>query len=85
MVPSIVPRGGFFSAQDETSARNVAVVGQTVARSLFPGGQDPVGQQIQIRNVPFTVIGVLTAKGSTGFQDQDDVIFVPFQTGQVAM
>ncbi|MGE3911417.1 MAG: ABC transporter permease [Chloroflexota bacterium] len=80
-----VASGAFFTAQDEVDARNVAVIGQTVARNLFPGGQSPVGQMIRIRNAPFTVIGVLASKGASGFQDQDDVIFIPFQTGQVRL
>jgi putative ABC transport system permease protein len=76
--------GGFFTAQDDASARSVAVLGQTVARTLFPN-QDPLGQTIRIRNVPFTVVGVLASKGATGFQDQDDVVLVPFETGQIRL
>jgi putative ABC transport system permease protein len=64
---------------------NVAVIGQTVATNLFPNGEDPVGQLIRVRNVPFTVIGVLASKGSSGFQDQDDTILVPLQTAQVRL
>ena len=56
------------------SARKVAVLGATVANNLFPD-QDPVGAQIQIGHVPFTVVGVLAAKGqNAGGQDQDDVV-----------
>jgi putative ABC transport system permease protein len=80
-----IARGGFFTAQDDAGARNVAVLGQTVARTLFPSGQDPIGQIIRIRTVPFTVVGVLATKGATGFQDQDDVIYIPFETGQVRL
>ena len=67
------------------NANNVAVIGQTVATNLFPDGQSPIGQLIRIRNVPFTVVGVLASKGSTGFGDQDDTIMIPFQTGQVRL
>ena len=53
--------GTFFLSSDEQSVNSVAVIGQTVADNLFtPLGVDPIGQQIRIRNVPFTVIGVLT-------------------------
>jgi putative ABC transport system permease protein len=53
-----------------------------VATNLFPGG-DPVGAQIQIGHVPFTIVGVLAAKGqNAGGQDQDDVILVPYSTAQ---
>ncbi len=82
-----VASGNFFSDQDNTSSNNVAVIGQTVASNLFPDGTSPVGQSIRIRNVPFTVIGVLTSKGSSAGPggDQDDTVLIPFQTGQVRM
>jgi putative ABC transport system permease protein len=50
--------------------------------NLF-GGVDPIGQTIRIKNVPFTVVGVLTAKGqSAQGQDQDDVILLPISTAK---
>jgi putative ABC transport system permease protein len=78
-------RGALFSLQDDEAARNVALLGQTVTGNLFPGRQDPVGQVIRIRNVPFTVVGVLAPKGQTGFQDQDDMVFVPFRAAQLRL
>jgi putative ABC transport system permease protein len=80
-----VAEGSFFTDEDDAAARNVAVLGQTVARMIFPSGQSPLGQTIRIRNVPFTVVGLLAAKGSNGFQDQDDLVFIPFRTGQVRL
>src|SRR5581483_5547021 len=80
-----IAEGGFFTEDDNTRAANVAVLGQTVAQNLFPGGQSPVGQMIRVRNVPFTVVGVLAQKGAGGFTDQDDVILIPFRTGQVRL
>ncbi|MCX6833073.1 MAG: ABC transporter permease [candidate division Zixibacteria bacterium] len=72
-----VSSGEFFTDKDVTARRKVALLGKTVADQLFPN-QDPVGQNIRIRNIPFTVIGVLKAKGQTGMgQDQDDVILAP--------
>jgi putative ABC transport system permease protein len=60
----------------------VALIGQTVARTLY-GGLDPVGQELRIRNVPFRVVGVMGKKGqSTWGQDQDDVVFVPLNTAR---
>ena len=56
--------GDFFAPEDVAAIRKTAVLGKTVAEQLFPGS-DPVGQEIQIRNVPFTVAGVLTSKGQT--------------------
>ena len=76
--------GSFFSTADEQSSATVAVVGQTVVNNLFtPLGIDPIGQQMRIGSVQFTIVGVLTAKGSNGgFNDPDDVVYVPFSTAQ---
>jgi putative ABC transport system permease protein len=72
--------GSYFDLNDVRSQRKVAVIGKTVADKLYPG-QDPVGQQIQLRNVPFQIVGVLAEKGqgATG-EDQDDVIVSPYTT-----
>ncbi len=60
--------------------RKVTVIGTTVAEALFPT-EDPVGQQIRLRNVPFEVIGVLSEKGQTAEgSDQDDVLLAPYTT-----
>jgi putative ABC transport system permease protein len=74
--------GVFFNDGDVRTARKVAVIGATIARNLF-SGSDPVGQQIQLRNVPFTIIGVLSSKGQTaGGNDQDDVVVIPYTTAK---
>jgi putative ABC transport system permease protein len=71
--------GTFFSESDITSAAKVCVLGQTVIANLFPNGANPLGQTVLIRNVPFVVIGTLTAKGQSGVgQDQDDTILIPY-------
>lgn len=73
--------GGFITQADVDSYAPVAVIGQTVEKSLFPGGAEPVGKYILIQNVPFEVIGVLSPKGATPFgSDQDDVVMVPLST-----
>jgi len=76
--------GAFITQGDEQSIGADAVLGQQVVDSLFtPLGIDPIGQQIRIRNVPFTVIGTLVSKGAAGgFGNADDVVFVPFSTAQ---
>jgi len=76
--------GSFFSTADEQGATTVAVVGQTVVNNLFtPLGIDPIGQQIRIRSVQFTIVGVLTGKGANGgFNDPDDVVYIPLSTAQ---
>jgi putative ABC transport system permease protein len=72
--------GEFFTDQDVQARSKVAVLGATVAEKLF-GDSDPVGQRVRVGMTPFTVIGVLTRKGSTGMgNDQDDVIVVPLDT-----
>ncbi|MDW7981050.1 MAG: ABC transporter permease, partial [Verrucomicrobiales bacterium] len=73
-----VVEGAPFTEQDVRSANKVAVIGKTIADQLFPG-EDPLGQIVRIRNVPFVVVGVLAPKGlSMMGQDQDDVIIIPF-------
>src|SRR2546428_2926915 len=64
-------------------AANVAVIGETVRKNLF-GPTDPIGQTIRINNLPFKVVGLLTAKGTSAAmgQDQDDIILVPITTLQ---
>ncbi len=66
----------------EARGGKVALLGATVAREVF-GGRDPVGETIRINRVPFSVVGVMEAKGQTPFgQDQDDVVFVPLETAR---
>jgi len=72
--------GEFFTDRDIKIRAKVAVLGKTVADNLFPN-QNPIGEQIRIRNVPFKVIGVLTEKGQDARgMDQDDVILSPSTT-----
>ena len=74
--------GALFSEGDVRAMRKVVLLGSTVAQNLFPGG-DAVGQQVQLRNVPFTVVGVLAPKGQTATgADQDDVVIVPYTTAR---
>ena len=74
--------GRSFTQQDVKSATKVAILGQTVVENLF-GDQNPVGQTIRIKNVPFSVVGVLAQKGQDARgQDQDDTILIPVTTAQ---
>ncbi len=71
-----------FSTLDVRSSARVAVLGKTVATNLF-GDDEAVGQVIRIRNLSFTVVGVLTSKGqSLDGRDQDDTVFIPVTTAQ---
>jgi putative ABC transport system permease protein len=75
--------GRFFTQSETNSAAKVAVLGQTVEQQLFPNGANPVGTTVEIGNVPFTVIGTLTAKGQSGpGQDQDDTVLIPYTSAQ---
>jgi putative ABC transport system permease protein len=75
-----VKTGEFFTDKDLSTRNKVAVLGSTVATKLF-GDEDPVGQSIRIETTPFTVVGILASKGSTGMgNDQDDVVMVPLDT-----
>jgi macrolide transport system ATP-binding/permease protein len=81
-----VARGAFFSEEDGRSYAPVAVLGRTVVQNLMPDGGDPVGRYILINNVPFQIIGVMSAKGATSYgQDADDVVFVPLSTGSLRL
>src|SRR5262249_59413628 len=74
--------GAFFSPEDVKAGRKVAVLGATVVANLFPDG-DPIGAQVQIGHVPFTVLGVMAAKGQNAVgQDKDDGGLRPCPKGQ---
>ena len=74
--------GRNFTEAELRSAAKVVILGATVARELF-GNAPPVGQQIRVMNVPFTVIGLLSVKGQSGYgTDQDDTALVPVTTAR---
>ncbi len=74
--------GSFITSAQLTTMSKVAVLGPTVAADLFGSGVNPVGQSIRISGKVFQVIGVTKSKGGSGFQNQDDRIFVPLTTAQ---
>jgi putative ABC transport system permease protein len=77
-----VAQGRFVTQADVDQRAKVAVLGDTVNTNLFPGG-GAVGSTVIIKNVPFRVVGVLAAKGQSGFgRDQDDIVMVPITTLQ---
>jgi macrolide transport system ATP-binding/permease protein len=78
-----IAQGRLFEAADENSAAMVALLGQTVYRQLFAPYENPVGATLLVRGGSVRVIGLLAAKGQSAYgQDQDDVVIVPFNTGQ---
>ena len=76
-----VELGSFLTEEDNRFMRRVAVLGKTVVGELF-GEEDPIGQYIKIKRGIFQVIGVMSEKGSSGWRDEDDIIFVPLKTAQ---
>ena len=67
-----------FTAQDVRSANKVCVIGCTTATQIY-GNENPIGQILRIKNVPFTIDGVLTPKGlSAQGVDQDDIVIMPY-------
>ena len=77
----VVSEGLWFSDADQQNAKSVAVIGQTIVQNLFSAtGTDPINKTIRIGNQLFRVVGVLQTKGSGGFGNQDDVIYIPYTT-----
>jgi macrolide transport system ATP-binding/permease protein len=75
--------GRAITDDDDSRAALVIVLGATVARQLFGETDSPLGRLVQAKGVPLRVIGVLASKGQTAFgQDQDDVVMIPFSTGE---
>jgi len=73
-------KGSFFSDEENSASRRVAVLGQSVVKNVFGSG-DPIGETIRIGKIPFEVIGVMESKGvDLNGIDQDDQIFIPIQT-----
>src|SRR5215472_3794128 len=73
-------KGAMFTDQDVRSLAKSAVIGKTVVDQLFPN-EEPLGQTIRIRDIPFKIVGVLGAKGFNLFgQDQDDIVLIPYSS-----
>jgi len=77
-----VSEGSFISQNDVDSMRKVVVLGPTLATNLFPDGSDPVGKSVRVNNQNLTIIGVTVAKGGSGFNNPDDMAYVPLSTAQ---
>ncbi|WP_022661485.1 MacB family efflux pump subunit [Paucidesulfovibrio longus] len=74
--------GTFFTGEDLKGYAPVVVLGNTVKKNLFPGGESPIGKYVLLKNVPFEVIGVLAEQGANAMgSDQDDVVLLPITTG----
>jgi len=77
-----IDQGAFVSDQNVQNSSKVAVLGPTTRDDLFGESSNPIGQTVRIKGMEFKVIGILKAKGGTGFGSQDDRIFIPLSTAQ---
>jgi putative ABC transport system permease protein len=77
-----IDTGNFITEQNVDSLSKVAVIGPQVVTDLFGSGATPLGQTIRISGQTFTIIGITTSKGGSGFQNQDDIVLVPLTTAQ---
>ena len=74
--------GSFIAEQHERTSAKVAVLGPTVRDDLFGENANPIGQTIRIKRVEFKIIGLTKSKGGSGFNNSDDMIFIPLSTSQ---
>jgi putative ABC transport system permease protein len=77
-----IAEGSFISDQNLKNLSKVAVLGPTARDDLFGEGVSAIGQTIRINGMQFKVVGVTVAKGGSGFQNQDDMIFIPLTSAQ---
>jgi macrolide transport system ATP-binding/permease protein len=79
-------RGSFITDADVQGYAPVIVLGQTVAKNLFPNGEDPIGRYLLVKSVPFEIVGVLAGKGANAFgSDMDNIALVPLSTGYMRL
>jgi putative ABC transport system permease protein len=81
---SPIASGRYLSNNDVTSARKVLVIGATTATDLFATA-NPIGQSVDVAGVPFTVVGVLQSKGSSGLGSADSTAIAPLTTIQESL
>jgi putative ABC transport system permease protein len=72
--------GRFITATDRRAEARVVVLGSQTSQDLF-GGLNPVGRKLKVGGLSFEVIGVLEAKGGSGFASADDILVIPLETG----
>jgi macrolide transport system ATP-binding/permease protein len=78
-----IDRGRLLEQADENGAAMVVLLGQTAYRQLFNAYENPVGANVLVKGQSMRVVGLLAAKGQSGYgQDQDDVVIIPFTTAE---
>lgn len=80
-----IESGSFITEQDNLGMTKNVVLGPQVVSDLFGDGVNPVGQVIRVNRISFRVVGVTVSKGGTGFQNQDDIAYIPLSTAQKQM
>lgn len=78
----LVDQGFFFTEQQAKSGAKVAVLGPTTVSDLFGSTTSPIGQTIKIKGIEFKVIGTTVTKGGSGFNNQDDMVYIPLAAAQ---
>ena len=78
----VVESGGFITEQQVKNAAKVAVIGPTTRDTLFGADTDPIGQIVKINKVQFKIIGVTAVKGGSGFNNPDDLFYIPITAAQ---
>jgi putative ABC transport system permease protein len=77
-----IEKGRYFTADEISSGRSVAIIGYEVANALFPNGEDPSGKIVKVKNMKYTVIGVTKKEGQSfmGTPSNDYVTIVPYNS-----
>lgn len=79
-----VESGRFFTTEEDNSLARVAVLGSKVYTELF-NDEPAIGKKIRIKKESFTVVGVMPERGTAGFINQDNQVFIPLRTAQKIM
>jgi len=78
-----IDTGTFITDQNNQNGAKIAVIGPTVVTDLFAGDSNlAMGQIIRIKGNQFKIVGITKAKGGTGFQNPDDMVYIPLSTAQ---
>ena len=77
-----IANGRMFSLADDAARKRVVVLGAEIPAMFETDAASLIGRDVSIRSIPFTVIGVMEAKGSSGRFNPDDVIWIPLSTAQ---
>lgn len=75
-----IEKGRYFNPKEVETGRNVALIGANVIKALFPNGENPIGQEIKVKNMKYVVVGLLKKEGESfmGFESKDDYCVIPY-------